>query len=383
MHESEFSSTFAAPKISDASSLRRRIETRTTQMLELFTVVGFCLAGFSVIANDSVQTLGTWIASNRDKFKWTTLWAAASAVLVFTLVYGWVSSGNGDISFGRLTKIPYQEPQWYHAMAPLALVMLTRRGIPVSTSFLVLSAFASTFVLEKMLMKSIMGYGLAAVVAYALWLLISKIVDEKEDVSDKSRKVWRVMQWSSTGFLWFTWLSHDVANIAVFLPRELSVMQLVLVIVFFIAGLGYIFYQRGGKIQEIVMAKQSTKYVRSATMIDLVYAFLLLYFKQLNNIPMSTTWVFVGLLCGRELALNTGLTKKGNLKSIFPIVAKDFLKLIVGLLVSVSIVLAIHYGEDAANAEKAAPVSTQEAGAPAEAETSAEVQAIPADSIAN
>jgi len=167
------------------------------------------------------------------------------------------------------------------------------------------------------------------------------------------------------------------------LPRELSVMQLVLVIVFFIAGLGYIFYQRGGKIQEIVMAKQSTKYVRSATMIDLVYAFLLLYFKQLNNIPMSTTWVFVGLLCGRELALNTGLTKKGNLKSIFPIVAKDFLKLIVGLLVSVSIVLAIHYGEDAANAEKAAPVSTQEAGAPAEAETSAEVQAIPADSIAN
>ena len=207
-------------------------------MLELFTVVGFCLAGFSVIANDSVQTLGTWIASNRDKFKWTTLWAAASAVLIFTLVYGWVSSGNGDISFGRLTKIPYQEPQWYHALAPLALVLLTRKGIPVSTSFLVLSAFASTFVLEKMLMKSIMGYGLAAVVAYALWLLISKIVDEKEDVSEKSRKVWRVLQWSSTGFLWFTWLSHDVANIAVFLPRELTVMQLILVIVFFHCGSG-------------------------------------------------------------------------------------------------------------------------------------------------
>jgi hypothetical protein len=351
-------------------------------MLELFTVVGFCLAGFSVIANDSVQTLGTWIASNRDKFKWTTLWAAASAVLVFTLVYGWVSSGNGDISFGRLTKIPYQEPQWYHALAPLALVLLTRKGIPVSTSFLVLSAFASTFVLEKMLMKSIMGYGLAAVVAYALWLLISKIVDEKEDVSEKSRKVWRVMQWSSTGFLWFTWLSHDVANIAVFLPRELTVMQLILVIVFFIAGLGYIFYQRGGKIQDIVLAKQSTKYVRSATMIDLVYAFLLLYFKQLNNIPMSTTWVFVGLLCGRELALNTGLTKKGNLKSIFPIVAKDFLKLIVGLLVSVAIVLAIHYGEDATKADEPAPASTEEVAVPVEAEPSAAVQAVPTDSIA-
>lgn len=329
-------------------------------LLTLFTVIGFCLAGFSVIANDSVQTLGTWIASNRDKFKWTTLWAAASTVLVGTLLYGWLSSGNGDISFGRLTKIPYQEPQWYHALAPLALVLLTRKGIPVSTSFLVLSAFASTFVLEKMLMKSILGYGLAAVVAYVLWLVIARIVDEKDDVSERSKKVWRVLQWCSTGFLWFTWLSHDVANIAVFLPRELTIWQLILVMVFFVAGLGYIFYNRGGKIQDIVLDKQSTKYVRSATMIDLVYAFLLLYFKQMNNIPMSTTWVFVGLLCGRELALNTGLTKKGNLKTIFPIVAKDFLKLIVGLLVSVAIVLAIHYGKDASSMEDEAPSTTSE-----------------------
>ena len=314
-------------------------------MLELFTIVGFILAGYSVIANDSVQTLGTWIASNRDKFKWTTLWAAASSVLVVTLVYGFYMEG-GDISFGRLDKIPYKQPEWYHALAPLALVLLTRRGIPVSTSFLVLSAFASTFVLEKMLLKSVMGYGLAAVVAYVMWLVISRFVDEKEDVSKKTKKFWRVFQWLSTGFLWFTWLSHDVANIAVFLPRELTALKLVMIIAFFVAGLGWIFYKQGGAIQQIVLDKQSTKYVRSATLIDLVYAFLLLYFKQLNNIPMSTTWVFVGLLCGRELALNTGLTKKGNLKSIFPIVAKDFLKLIVGLLVSVSIVLAIHYGTD-------------------------------------
>ena len=314
-------------------------------MLELFTTIGFCLAGYSVIANDSVQTLGTWIASNRDKFKWTTLWAASASVLVFTLVYGWYT-GDGDISFGRLTKIPYREPQWYHASAPLALVLLTRKGIPVSTSFLVLSAFASTFVLEKMLMKSIMGYGLAAVVAYVLWMVISRLIDEKDDVPESSKKFWRTFQWLSTSFLWYTWLSHDVANIAVFLPRHLSVIQLVVVIVFFVVGLGYIFYKKGGAIQKIVLDKQSTKFVRSATLIDLAYAFLLLYFKQLNNIPMSTTWVFVGLLCGRELALNTGLTKKGNLKSVFPIVAKDFLKLIVGLLVSVAIVLAIHYGTD-------------------------------------
>ena len=329
-------------------------------MVALFTTIGFILAGYSVIANDSVQTLGTWLASNRERFKWWQLWIAASSVLIITLVYGWYT-GDGDISFGRLTKIPYIEPQWYHALAPLALVALTRKGIPVSTSFLVLSAFASTFVLEKMLMKSILGYGLAAVVAYVLWLVVSRVINEKDDISEKYKPFWRTFQWISTGFLWYTWLSHDVANIAVFLPRQLEVWQLILIIVFFVSGLANIFYRQGGKIQQIVLDKQSTKYVRSATLIDLAYAFLLLYFKQMNNIPMSTTWVFVGLLCGRELALNTGLTKKGNIKMIFPIVAKDFLKLIVGLMVSVAIVLGIHYGTDQKELNKAATLKIEAA----------------------
>ncbi|MDE0722854.1 MAG: hypothetical protein OSB28_06040, partial [Flavobacteriales bacterium] len=123
------------------------------------------------------------------------------------------------------------------------------------------------------------------------------------------------------------------------------------------------FYRQGGKIQQIVLDKQSTKYVRSATLIDLAYAFLLLYFKQMNNIPMSTTWVFVGLLCGRELALNTGLTKKGNIKMIFPIIAKDFLKLIVGLSVSVAIVFAIHKWTDQRELNEAATLKIEAAAA--------------------
>ncbi len=39
---------------------------------------------------------------------------------------------------------------------------------------------------------------------------------------------------------------------------------------------------------------------------------------------------------------------------IFPIVAKDFLKLMVGLMVSVAIVLAIHYGTDQRELNQAA-----------------------------
>lgn len=311
-------------------------------ILFLYTIIGFLLASYSVIANDSVQTLGTFIASNSEKFKWYYLWAAASIVLLFTLWFGWYTN-SGDISYGRLNKIPYQEIQWYHALAPAALLLLTRVGVPVSTSFLVLSAFASTFILEKMLVKSVMGYALAAVIAYGLWFTIAKWIDEKKDpVREENKIKWRTAQWCSTGFLWYTWLSHDLANIAVYLPRELSVSWMVFISIVFTSLLSWIFYERGGKIQNIVLDKQSTRYVRSATIIDLVYAFILLFFKQYNDIPMSTTWVFVGLLCGREFAIASVSNGSYKLKHVFPIVGKDFLKMMLGLIVSVGIVIAIH-----------------------------------------
>ena len=195
------------------------------ELLSLYALLGFMLASYSVIANDSVQTLGTFIASNSEKFKWYYLAGAASLVLCGTLTYGWYING-GDITFGRLNKIPWIEPQWYHAVAPAILLVLTRVGIPVSTSFLVLSAFASAFVLEKMLVKSIMGYALAAIIAYGAWIVISKFINEKYDIV-KHPKAWRIGQWFTTGFLWYTWLSHDMANIAVFLPRELPLDLLI------------------------------------------------------------------------------------------------------------------------------------------------------------
>ena len=311
------------------------------ELVTLWMAVGFLFAAYSVIANDSVQTLGTWIASNNERFNWKTMWIAASSVLLWALWYGWYMYG-GDISYGRLNKIPFQEIQWYHAAAPGLLLILTRVGVPVSTSFLVLSAFASTFVLEKMLMKSMMGYAVAAVAAYVLWLGITKILDENKPVKEEHKVYWRVGQWFTTGFLWWTWLSHDMANIAVFLPREIPVDLMVVISAVFVAGLWYMFREGGGKIQNIVLEKHNTRYVRSATIIDGVYWIILFFFKELNDIPMSTTWVFVGLLCGRELAMAT-MTGKEKFKVVFPLIGKDFLKMMVGLAASVGVVLAIHY----------------------------------------
>lgn len=309
----------------------------------VYAGIGFMLAAYAVIANDSVQTLGTFIASNSRVFKWYWLWLAASIVLAFTLIYGW-SVNDGDISYGRLAKIPPVEIQWYHAAAPAVLVLLTRIGIPVSTTFLVLSVFASTVILEKMLVKSVVGYGLAAMVAYILWMVLAHFINEKfNTVKKKHRPYWRTLQWGSTGFLWFSWLSHDMSNIAVFLPRDLPVELLAVAITVLVGWLGYIFWSHGGKIQKIVLEKTGSRFMRSATIIDFVYALLLLYFKELNDIPMSTTWVFVGLLTGRELAIATAHREKYNFGYVFPIVGRDFLKMMIGLGVSVALVLSVHY----------------------------------------
>jgi len=308
-----------------------------------YTIVGFGLAGWSVIANDSIQTLGTFIASKSKWFKWYTLAGSASFMMAVVLIYGWWAY-DGDISFGRLTRIPYQEIQWYHAVAPGILLLLTKVGIPVSTTFLVLSAFASTVVLEKMLMKSVVGYGLAAVAAYICWIVISKFINEKFDEVTTGWKIafWRNAVWVSSAYLWAAWLSHDVANIAVYLPRQLDITLLLIVVSYFTILLFYIFYIQGGAIQKVVLDKTGTRYARSATIINTIYAGVLYYFKELNDLPMSTTWVFVGLLCGRELAIST-MNKEYKFKYVFPLIGKDFVKMIFGLSISVGIVLAIHY----------------------------------------
>ena len=69
-------------------------------LVQIYAPIGFLLAAYSVVANDLVQRLGTFIASNSQKFKWYYLWMAASLVLLFTLWYGW-SLNVGDISYGN------------------------------------------------------------------------------------------------------------------------------------------------------------------------------------------------------------------------------------------------------------------------------------------
>ena len=76
-------------------------------------------------------------------------------------------------------------------------------------------------------------------------------------------------------------------------------------------------------------------FYKSTSIIDLIYLIILWYFKEYNSIPMSTTWVFIGLLSGRELAI-------GAMEKSMPIIAKDFGKLMVGVAASMGIIIGIH-----------------------------------------
>jgi len=305
-----------------------------------FGTLGFILAAYSVIANDSAQTLGTFISSNKET-KWYWQWLVMSSVMVATLTYGYLS---GDIAHGRLNAISFPETfEWYHFAAPTLLLILTRLGIPVSTTILTLSVFSSGVVLEKILLKSAMGYALSAITAYILWCVLSKILDEKKKVLKKNKHKWKAAQWIATCFLWHQWLAHDIANVAVFLPRKelLPIWMFVGFILLLVTGLAHLFYTRGGKIQDIVLSKSGTRFTRSATIIDFIYALILWYFKQYNDIPMSTTWVFVGLLCGRELAIYRNFRSAKGIKIVFPMLISDFLKMMVGLGLSIVLVWLI------------------------------------------
>jgi len=317
--------------------------------LTIWSLLGFLFAVYAVTANDSIQTLGTYISSNQD-VKWYWMFAYMGGIFVLTMIQGFAIN---DPAFGRLDKFPEITIQWYHAIAPLVLVALTRLKIPVSTTFLVLSVFASSVVMEKMLLKSFLGYAVSFVFAWISWYLISKyFLNEGEKGKNKYNNYWRIGQWLTTGWLWSTWLKHDLANIMIFLPRYSTVQSItfqIFILAVMLIGLAFMFYERGGKIQEIVLSKTNTRYVRSATLIDLVYCFVLYYFKELNNIPMSTTFVFMGMLAGRELGIWMSIGygeltyTSRHKKAIFPMLYKDFLRLMLGLMISVSLAYAIQW----------------------------------------
>ena len=94
--------------------------------------------------------------------------------------------------------------------------------------------------------------------------------------------------------------------------------------------------------QRILKSKTAVTDIRSATVIDFTYASLLFYFKELNNLPMSTTWVFLGLIAGREYAFAL-TTKAMSVIRTAQITFSDMSKAFIGLVISIDMARGLPY----------------------------------------
>ncbi|MEL6720846.1 MAG: hypothetical protein AAFP82_19235, partial [Bacteroidota bacterium] len=76
--------------------------------------LGFALAAYSVVGNDVIQTLGTFLTSNEKRMPWWVLWLFAATILLAALANGYL---NNDIDYGRLDKftMPTEYP-WYYLL---------------------------------------------------------------------------------------------------------------------------------------------------------------------------------------------------------------------------------------------------------------------------
>ena len=301
---------------------------------EAIMIGGFVLASYSIVGNDAIQTLGTFLSSN-SKRPWWVLWIFACSILVTVLAYGWWI--HHDVSYGRLEKIPEPEQwTWIYCVPPFVLLLLTRSGIPVSTTFLTLTIFAPK-ALPSMLIKSLSGYATAFIAAILIYRWVTGRIESRFHRTEGPTSGWWVVaQWCSTGFLWSQWLIQDLANIFVFLPRDLSPEFFLMAMVVMLVLHAAIFYTHGGAIQKVVLTKSNTTDIRSATFVDLIYGIVLLLFKEVSKLPMSTTWVFVGLLAGREIAVAWNQRDRSR-KEVRRLVLMDFAKITGGLVVSIAL----------------------------------------------
>ena len=311
-------------------------------------IIGFLLAAYSVVANDSLQTLGTYLSSNKGRTPKALQMLFICGVAAAVLLIGWflhpAGGGLGDPAWGRLEKFPQPDNfTWVYLLPPIAVLALTQWGAPVSTSFLVLSAFEPKNA-TKLVLNSLSGYVMAfvlALVVYGLlmWILEKKVLRTNQEGTEV-KNYWFALQWLSTGWLWSQWLVQDMANIYVYLPRQLSFGEMALSALMLCIGLCVLVWIGGGPIQGVLRSKINTNDLRSATVIDFLFGCVLFWKANITQFPLSTTWVFLGLLAGREIAVRIRL-KLSDRQPLYKVLGSDLFKAGVGIVVSLIVALAI------------------------------------------
>ena len=147
-------------------------------------------------------------------------------------------------------------------------------------------------------------------------------------------------QWLATAWLWSQWLIQDLANLFIYLPRQPGAGLLALALAVLCAGVCLLLVESGGAIQAIVRRKSGLQEPLASAGLSFVYGLILALLALWGREPLSTTWVFLGLLAGRELALL--LTPMARPVAELALdLGRDLALAALGLAVSLAVALAV------------------------------------------
>lgn len=135
---------------------------------------------------------------------------------------------------------------------------------------------------------------------------------------------------------------QDLANVYVYLPRQLAAPQMGLSLAALCGAVCLLLATGGGPIQQRLASKSHVDAPRAATLIATLYALILTGFSAMSRGPLSTTWVFLGLLAGREMALQLSLRERSVAAvAVAGVLGGDIARAALGLAVSVAVALLV------------------------------------------
>jgi CBS domain containing-hemolysin-like protein len=137
------------------------------------------------------------------------------------------------------------------------------------------------------------------------------------------------------------WVCFSISNIVVFLPRKLTfheLMSFLLVMLYTLAAI--LSNKNNNKMQKIVSNKSNASNLKLNVIANTIFATVLFLFKVMSNVSIATTFVFLGILAGKELALmfsEGGASRIAYKKTLFGIIV-DIKKCVIGVIVSLCFV---------------------------------------------
>jgi hypothetical protein len=253
-----------------------------------------------------------------------------------------------EVHFAILDNVTPRQINKYYLIAPLILLFLTHMGIPTSSTFLMLSVFLGRHDIFNMLTKTAASYFMSfAVSAYILSIILRRhrkyLLNTVPE--DKYAGLWNFLQIISTILLVINWLCFSVSNITVFLPRKLDPHDFLLFMFILLFTLASVLSNRGNRMQEILSSKKNANNVKVNVLINVLFSAVLFIFKVVNNVSIATTFVFLGILAGKEVAIVfserdiLGRTYKKTVLNIL----KDINKCILGVCISLVFVVLINF----------------------------------------